>query len=103
LAALDAKQEQAEQQAQAEVKTTKEQLAQVESKLQKSLDVYLKNALTKEEYAAKKQELITRKVELEEKINDSEHKGMSWFEPARGFVLSLNQAAKIVETENKKK
>ncbi|MBI2097252.1 MAG: hypothetical protein HYT40_03880 [Candidatus Sungbacteria bacterium] len=28
-------------------------------------------------------------------------KGLSWLEPAREFVLSLNQAAKLLESENK--
>ena len=41
-------------------------------------------------------------MEFQEKISDFEQKGLSWLEPAREFVLSLNQAAKLVETENKK-
>ena len=40
-------------------------------------------------------------MELQEKISDFEQKGLSWLEPAREFVLSLNQAAKLIETENK--
>ncbi|PIV50576.1 hypothetical protein COS18_04615, partial [Candidatus Falkowbacteria bacterium CG02_land_8_20_14_3_00_36_14] len=36
-----------------------------------------------------------------EKITDFEQKGLSWLEPAREFVLSLNRATKLVETENK--
>ncbi|MFH0805702.1 MAG: hypothetical protein V1901_02370 [Patescibacteria group bacterium] len=59
------------------------------------------DALSTEEYAAKKQELLSQKMELQEKISDFEQKGLSWLEPAREFVLSLNQAAKLVETENK--
>ena len=102
LAALDSEQEQAEQQAHSKVESLKEQLKQVEIKLAKLLDVYLADALSTEEYAAKKQELLSQKVSLQEKISDFEQKGLSWLEPAREFVLSLNQAAKLVETENKK-
>ncbi len=40
-------------------------------------------------------------TELGEKITDFEQKGLSWLEPAREFVLSLNQAANLVEAENK--
>ena len=102
LAALDSEQEQAKQQAKSKVEILKEQLKQVEIKLGKLLNVFLTDALSTEEYAAKKQELLSQKMEFQEKITDFEQKGLSWLEPAREFVLSLNQAAKLVETENKK-
>jgi len=73
---------------------------QIEIKLQKLLDVYLDDALTQQEYAAKKQSLISEKISLGEKITDFETKGLSWLEPAREFVLSLNQAANLVHTDN---
>jgi len=101
LAALDSEREQARQQAGSKVKILKEQLQQVEIKLGKLLDVYLADALSTEEYVAKKQELLSQKMELQEKISDFEQKGLSWLEPAREFVLSLNRATKLVETENK--
>ncbi|TSC95468.1 MAG: recombinase [Parcubacteria group bacterium Athens1014_10] len=101
LAALDSEQEQAKQQAKVKVENLKKQLSQVETKLAKLLDVFLADALSTEEYAAKKQEFITQKVSLKEEITDFEQKGLSWLEPAREFVLSLNQASKLVETENK--
>ena len=102
LAALNSEQEQAKLQTQLEVENLKTQLNQVETKLTKLLDVFLNDALSIEEYAAKKQSLLSEKVSLNEKISDFEQKGLSWLEPAREFVLSLNQAAKLVETENKK-
>jgi len=102
LAALENEQEQAKQQTQTKVENLKKQLKQAEAKLGKLLDVFLTDVLSTEEYAAKKQELLSQKVSLQEKIIDFEQKGLSWLEPARDFVLSLNQAAKIVETENKK-
>jgi len=64
--------------------------------------VFLTDVLSIKEYTAKKQELLSQKVELQEKISDFEQKGLSWLEPAREFVLSLNQATKLMETENKK-
>ena len=102
LAALETEQEQAKQQARLKVENLKEQLKQVETRLAKLLDVFLNDVLSTEEYAAKKQELLSQKVELQEKITDFEQKGLSWLEPAREFVLSLNQAVKLVGTENKK-
>jgi hypothetical protein len=100
LAALDKEENQAKKQAQSEVVSLKEKLSQIEMKLQKLLDVYLEDALTQKEYAAKKDVLISQKVELNEKITDFEQKGLSWLEPAREFVLSLNQAANLLESEN---
>ncbi|TSC91555.1 MAG: recombinase [Parcubacteria group bacterium Licking1014_17] len=100
LAALGTEETQAKQQAQSEAVNLKEQLAQIETKLQKLLDVYLDDALTQKEYATKKDVLISQKVELNEKITDFEQKGVSWLEPAREFVKSLNQAANLLESEN---
>ena len=100
LAALDSEQDKARQDAQAEASVLKEQLASIETKLQKLLDIYLADALSTEEYAAKKQSLLSQKVSLSEKITDFEQKGLSWLEPAREFVKSLNQAAKLVGENN---
>ena len=100
LAALDQEQEKARQDSQAEVNVSKAQLSQVEIKLQKLLDIYLADALSTEEYAAKKQSLLSQKMSLSEKITDFEQKGLSWLEPAREFVKSLNQAANLIQTDN---
>jgi hypothetical protein len=78
----------------------KEQLGQVEAKLQKLLNIYLADALSTEEYADKKRSLLSQKVSLSEKITDFETKGLSWLEPAREFVKSLNQAANLLQTDN---
>src|SRR3989338_6708904 len=101
LAALDSEQDKAIEDAQSEVSVLKEQLAQIETKLQKLLDIYLADALSTEEYAAKKQSLLSQKVTLNEKINNFETKGLSWLEPAREFVKSLNQAANLLSSQNK--
>src|SRR3989339_1311528 len=100
LAALDSEQEKAREESQGQVGALKTELVQIEIKLQKLLDVYLDDALTQQEYAAKKQSLISEKISLGEKITDFETKGLSWLEPAREFVLSLNQAANLVHTDN---
>ena len=100
LAALDMEEKQAKEQAKSQVVNLKEQLSQIETKLQKLLDIYLDDALTQKEYAAKKDTLILQKVAFTEKITDFETKGLSWLEPAREFVKSLNQAANLVQTDN---
>jgi len=100
LAALDTEENQAKEQAKSEVINLKEQLSQIEVKLQKLLDVYLEDALTQKEYAAKKNTFISQRVALTEKITDFEQKGLSWLEPGREFILSLNQATKLIEENN---
>ena len=66
LAALDSDQDKAREDAQSEVSVLKEQLVSVEIKLVKLLDVYLADALSTEEYAAKKQNLLSQKISLSE-------------------------------------
>ncbi len=100
LAALGSEQDKARESAQSEVSILKEQLKQVEAKLQKLLDIYLADALSTEEYAAKKQSLLSQKMSLSEKITNLETRGLSWLEPAREFIKSLNQAAKLIDENN---
>ena len=100
LAALGQDETQAKQDAQIEADAFKVKLTTLDTKLEKLLDAYLADALSTDEYAAKKNSLMSEKVRVEEKITDIEQKGVSWLEPAREFVLSLNQAAKLLETEN---
>ena len=101
LAELEKEESQAREQAKTTVQNLKEQLTLTEQKLEKLLDVYLNETITVEEYASRKEKLIKLKVSLQEQIRDFEQKGLSWLELAREFVLSLNQAAKLLESENK--
>lgn len=82
------------------VQNLKKELLEIETKLEKLLDVYLAETISTEEYTTKKQKILTRKLELQEKIKDFEQKGLSWLEPAREFVLKLNYAEKLLNSEN---
>ena len=82
------------------VQNFKKELGEIETKLEKLLDVYLAEVISTEEYTARKQKILTRKLELQEKIRDFEQKGLSWLEPAREFVLKLNYAEKLLNSEN---
>lgn len=75
-------------------------MIEIEVKLEKLLDVYLNEVISTEEYTSRKQKILTRKLELQEKIRDFEQKGLSWLEPAREFVLKLNYAGKLRDSEN---
>ena len=61
----------------------------------------MSNKLSQDEYTLKKEKFLNSKVEIQEKISDFEQKGLSWLEPAREFVLSLNKAEKILESEDR--
>ena len=69
---LNKKEQQVKEQTKNAVQNLKEELGQIEQKLEKPLDVYLVEVITTEEYTTQKQKLFTQKVELEEKIRDFE-------------------------------
>ena len=100
LAELEKDELRAKEQAKATVQNLKEELLQIEKQLEKLMDVYLAEVISTEEYTARKQKILTRKLELQEKIKDFEQKGLSWLEPAREFVLKLNYAEKLRKSEN---
>ena len=82
------------------VQNLKKELGGIETKLEKLLDVYLNEVISTEEYTSRKQKILTQKLELQEKIQDFEQKGLSWLEPAREFVLKLNYAEKLRNSDN---
>jgi hypothetical protein len=100
LAALDSDEERAKAEARTEAENLKAEIQTLDTKLEKLLNLYLVDALSTAEYAAKKNKLISEKATMSEKITDIEKKGVSWLEPAREFVLSLNQAAKLLEQDD---
>jgi DNA invertase Pin-like site-specific DNA recombinase/enamine deaminase RidA (YjgF/YER057c/UK114 family) len=97
---LETEEQQAKEQAKLVVQNLKKELSEIELKLEKLLDVYLAEVISTEEYTARKQKILTRKLELQEKIRDFEQKGLSWLEPAREFVLKLNYAEKLLNSGN---
>ena len=101
LAELDKEELQAKEQAKTSVQNLKDKLLEIDMKLGRLLDVYLDEAITTQEYASRKNKLVEQKAGLQEEIQDFEQKGLLWLEPAREFVLSLNQAAKLIGSENK--
>ena len=100
LAELEKDKLKAKEQTKIIVQNLKKELLVIETKLEKLLDVYLAEVISTEEYTARKQKILTRKLELQERIKDFEQKGLSWLEPAREFVLKLNYAEKLLNSEN---
>ena len=98
---LEKHEQKAREESKVYVQGLKEQLKDIETKLDKLLSAYLDEIISAEEYTARKQKMLTRKIELKEEIREIDDKGVSWLEPARAFVLSLNQAEKLIKEKNK--
>ena len=98
---LDKDEQKAREDSKVIVQNFKSELADIETRLDKLLSAYLDEVITSEEYAAQKQKMLDHRVELKEKIHEMEDKGVSWLEPARAWVKSLNQADKLLSSGDK--
>jgi DNA invertase Pin-like site-specific DNA recombinase len=79
----------------------KSEIDDIGAKLDKLLSAYLDEIVSAEEYAAQKQKLLSRKIECGEEIGEIENGSVSWLEPARAFVKSLNHATELVRSGDK--
>jgi len=98
---LDKDEQKAREDGKVFVENLKSELAEIEARLDKLLSAYLDEVITSEEYTAQKQKILGQRIELKEKIHEIEDKGVSWLEPARAWVKSLNQADKLLSSGDK--
>jgi len=77
-----------------------DELVEIETKLDRLLDLHLEGSLSQMEYTAKKQKLILAKKDLEEKISSFGRKSNNRFELAINFIKEANQAEKCAQQEN---
>ncbi|MBM3245281.1 MAG: hypothetical protein FJZ15_05765 [Candidatus Omnitrophica bacterium] len=73
----------------------KDKIEAINEQLERLLDFYLSEKVLQEEYVAKKQKLLTEKVELREKLEDFGRKGLSRFERVRDFITTCNSASYV--------
>ena len=76
------------------------ELVEIETKLDRLLDLQLDGNLSQAEYTAKKHKLILTKKDLEEKISAFGRKSNNRFELAIAFLKDDNQAEKYAQQEN---
>ena len=76
------------------------ELVEIETKLDRLLDLQLDGNLSQTEYTAKKYKLILAKKDLEEKISAFGRKSNNRFELAIAFLKEANQAEKYAQQEN---
>ena len=79
----------------------KNETSDIGAKLDKLLSAYLDEVISAEEYTAQKEKLLVQKVECAEEIKEIESGSVSWLEPARAWVKSLNQAENLLKSENR--
>ena len=77
------------------VQNLKHQVEMVEDKLDVLLDSRLEQVIEKNEYLKKKEQLISQKMTLAEKIKQVLDKGNNWLEPMKEMILQLAKAKKI--------
>jgi hypothetical protein len=78
----------------------RDELVEIETKLDRLLDLQLDGSLSQTEYTAKKQKLILAKKDLEEKITAFGRKSNNRFELAITFLKDANQAEKYAQQES---
>ncbi len=76
----------------AEAQRFKDQLAELDRRVNRLLDVFLDGSITREDYASRKAEFLDGKARLKEKLAAIETKGSCWLEPLGNFVRDANQA-----------
>ena len=79
---------------------SRDELVEIETKLDRLLDLHLEGSLSQAEYSTKKQKLILAKKDLEEKISSFGRKSNNRFELAIDFIKEANQAEKCAQQEN---
>ena len=92
---LDKEKQDTAQSSDAFITSLKNEISAIESKLDKLLDFHLDNVIEKSDYLKKKEELVNKKVALNEKITEIKDKGNNWLEPMRDFIFLLIKAKKI--------
>ena len=78
----------------------RDELMEIETKLDRLLDLQLDGSLSQTEYTTKKHKLILAKKDLEEKITAFGRKSNNRFELAIAFLKDANQAEKYAQQEN---
>jgi len=76
------------------------ELEKVKTKINRLMDAYLEGDLELSEFQLKKNELMTQKKTLEERLSDFERKGNHWLELVQNWVIEANQAQNFVLQED---
>ena len=84
----------------ASVQHLEDEKSQIDTQLDELLNLRLESALSTEEYLAKKNKLVSRKIEIDQKMNDTEQNHDNWLEPMREMISRSREAKKLLTTNN---
>src|SRR3990172_13358187 len=73
----------------------KEYERETEQKLSELVSLYLDGDIPKENYLAKKNELLKEKVSLNEKLKSARAERKNWVEPLREWILDIKKATQL--------
>ncbi len=76
------------------------EVPEIQAKLDRLLDAHLEGLIEKSEYQAKKETLLKRKIDLEEKLKHLEQGATGWLEPCRDFLEAAHRAGGVVAEGN---
>ena len=75
-------------------------ITDLDARIDKLINTYLEGLLDKETFLKKKNELLERKVEFQEKLDDFGKKGLVWVEPVREWLEAAQQAGKLASSQD---
>jgi hypothetical protein len=75
-------------------------IADLDSRIDKLINTYLEGLIDKQTFLKKKNELLERKIELQERLNDFGKKGLVWVEPVREWLEAAQQAGKLASSQD---
>jgi len=78
----------------------KEYERETEQKLGGLVSLYLDGDIPKENYLAKKNELLKEKVSLNEKLKSARAERKNWVEPLREWILDIKKATQLTSSDN---
>ena len=97
---LNEKQTQSKSDNRAVVQHLKNEKQELEKKLEDLLDLRLDGTITNNEYLKKKNELVSEKVNLDQKIARAERNHCEWLEPCRQIIISSKKAKSLLCTSD---
>ena len=100
LTELDKRETQNKSKNRAVIQHLKNEKRELEKKMEDLLDLRLDGTITNDEYLTKKNKLVSKKVELDQKIASAERNHCEWLEPCRQIILRSKEAKSLLHTEN---
>ncbi len=82
------------------VQNLKSKVSDTQEKLDKLVSAYIDGDIPKENYLAKKEQLLNQKVSLANDLEDFGRMGKNWLQPLRAWILDANKAEKLSASDS---